>query len=677
MEDNFTVIEQMEEIPLIQAITIIFVLSIVVLLLCHKIRIPSIVGFLMTGVLCGPHGLALVNEVIEVQTLANVGIVLLLFTVGMEFSVKRILEYKRFLLIGGTLQFALTVLAGFGIASILNRPVGESVFFGFLLSLSSTAIVMRMFEERGESVSPQGKVVLSILIFQDILVVPLVLLTPVLAGSEVDFDAALYFTVAKGILILIGVYFSAVWIVPKLLFYIAKTRSRELFLLGVLTICFAVAWLASSVGVSLSLGAFLAGLIVSESEYSHEAIGDIIPFQDVFTSFFFVSMGMLLDIEFIIRSPLLVIFSAIAVVVLKSSIVGFVTLLLGMPIRTAVLTGLALGQVGEFSFVLLKEGIEAGIASDYHYQFFLGVSLISMAVTPWLINFSPRIASYISEMPLPPTLKFGLKPVLHNSESKLCDHVIIIGLGLSGTNLARASREAQIPYTILDMNPETVKQEKERGEPIHFGDATHEAVLKHANILKAKVVAIAINDPLAGLRIVKKVRKLNPTVYLVARTRFVEEVKLMYQAGADDVIPDEFGSSIEIFSRVLNKYDVDSDHIKEFVSDLRSENYEILRVLYREPTVFSNINKAYEEVKTESFKVGRRSPLVGKTLKNTGLRKDYGVTVLMIHRDDQIITNPEAEETLQAKDLVILMGDPQGLSDVVCLFRSSRINNLD
>jgi len=660
----------MEEIPLIQAITIIFALSIGVLLFCHRIKVPSIVGFLITGVLCGPHGLALVNEVLEVQTLANVGIVLLLFTVGMKFSIKRILEYKRFLLIGGTLQFVLTGIAGFCIALILQRPYGESIFFGCLLSLSSTAIVMRMLDERGESVSPQGKIVLSILIFQDILVVPLVLLTPVLAGSQVELDTALYFTIAKGFFILLGVFFAAEWIVPKLLFYIARTRSRELFLLGVLTICSTVAWLASSAGVSLSLGAFLAGLIVSESEYSHEAIGDIIPFQDIFTSFFFVSMGMLLDIEFFYNSPFLIIFSALAIIFLKSTIVGGVTLLLGMPIRTAVLTGLALGQVGEFSFVLLKEGIEDGIASDYHYQFFLAVSLITMAITPWLIKWSPMVANFVSAMPMPATLKFGLKPILHSSDSKLKNHVVIIGLGLSGSNLSRAAREAEIPYSILDMNPETVRLERQRGEPIHFGDATHEAVLNHANISEAKVVAIAVNDPIAGMRIVKKVRKLGPSVYIIARTRFVEEVKLMYQAGADDVIPDEFGSSIEIFSRVLKKYDVKFENITEFVTDLRLENYEVLRLLYREPTMFSDINKIYDEVKTESFKVGRRSPLVGKSLKDTGLRKDYAVTVLMIHRENKVISNPEAREIIQAKDLIILMGDVSKLSAVAHLFRS-------
>lgn len=662
----------MEEIPLIQDITIIFALSIGVLLICHRLRVPTIVGFLITGILCGPHGLGLVDDIDDVQTLANVGIVLLLFTVGMEFSIGKLLEYKRFLLVGGVLQVLFTSLIGFAIASFFGRPMGEAIFFGFLISLSSTAIVMRMLEERGESSSPHGKIILSILILQDIVVVPMVLLTPVLSGDITHFDSSFFYVAIKGIAILVIVFLAAELLVPKLLYYIARTRSRELFLLGVLTVCSTVAWLASSAGVSLSLGAFLAGLIVSESEYSHEAIGDIIPFQDIFTSFFFVSMGMLLDIEFLVDYPITVFGITIGVMIVKSAVIGGVTLLLGMPLRTAVLAGFALCQIGEFSFVLAKAGIEYRIASEYYYQLFLAVSLMTMSVTPTLIGLSPKIARYLLKMPIPPTLKFGLKPVQQREEDAVSDHVIIIGMGMCGRSLARAAREAGIAYTILDMDPETVRLEKQRGEPIHFGDATHEAVLKHANIKKAKVVAVAINDPIASMRIVRRIRRINPTVYLVVRTNFVEEVKMMYKAGADDVIPDEFGSSIEIFTRVLKKYDVLIDDIAQYITDQRTENYEILRFLYREPTMFSELNKTYEDIGTESFKVGKHSPLVGKTLMHSSLRKEYHVTVLLIHRGQKMISNPDASTVIRAGDLLILMGAPEDLSAVTHLFRSHR-----
>lgn len=660
----------MEELPLLKDITYIFALSIVILLLCNRLGIPNIVGFLLTGVLSGPHGLGLIYKLSEVETLANIGIILLLFTVGMEVSIKRLLEYRRFLLVGGFLQVVLTIFAVFLCAKILGRPTGESIFFGCLVSLSSTAIVMRTLDERGEASSPHGKVSFSILIFQDLIIVPMVLFIPIFAGKPADFNLSFYISIGKGILVLAAAFIMAQRIVPMLLFYIAKTKSRELFLLGILAICTSVVWISSSAGVSLSLGAFLAGLIISESEYCQEAIGGIIPFQDIFTSFFFVSMGMLLDIGFLIQYPLLVCSIAFGIIVLKASLVSIVTLILGMPLRTALLCGLAICQVGEFSFVLLKTGMEHGIASNYHFQLFLAFSLLTMALTPTLIGYSIALSRPILKIPLPAALKFGLKPVQLKGERLTKDHVIIIGMGVTGANLARAARESEIPYVILDMNAETVRLERERGEPIYFGDATHEIVLNHANIKDAKAVAVSIDDHFATMRIVKVVRKLNPAVYLIVRTHFSNEIKPLYQMGADDVIPDEFGSSIEIFSRVLAKFDVNSEDISRFISELRSENYEILRLLYHESTAFSTLTNNLGELEIETFKVGKNSPLAGKSLKEIHLRHNYGVTVVLIYRGKKIITNPTAIEIFKSKDLFVLIGSKKELTAVRHLFRS-------
>ncbi|MCB1111079.1 MAG: cation:proton antiporter [Chlamydiales bacterium] len=662
----------MEEIPLLKDIVIIFGLSITVLLFCHRLRIPTIVGFLVTGVICGPHGLGVIGDVDDVQVLASIGIILLLFIVGMEFSIKRLLQYKRFFLLGGLMQVILTGGVSFGIAQLIGRPIGESLFLGCLISLSSTAIVMRVLEERGESASPHGKVTLSILILQDVLVVPMVLLTPVMAGVNTNFDITLIYAVTKGVVILVVTFILAELIVPRLLYYIARTRSRELFILGVLTICSTVAWLASNAGVSLSLGAFLAGLIVSESEYSHEAIGDIIPFQDIFTSFFFVSMGMLLDTGYLMAHPFLIATLAISIIFLKSSAMALVTLVLGMPLRTAVLSGIALCQVGEFSFVLIRTGMDFGIGTEYHYQLFLAVSLLTMAVTPTLIHWSPSIANALIHLPIPPTMKFGLKPIIQKSEDRERDHIIIIGFDMGGKNLAHSSREANIPYLILEMDPEIVRLERERGEPIHFGDATHESVLKHANILEARVVAVSLHDPVTAMRIVKQVRKLNPSAYLIVRTRYMEEVRLMYQLGADDVIPDEFGSSVEIFTRVLRKFNIPHEKISDYVQQMRTEGYEMLRLLYREPTVFSEIHKDLRDVSTEAVRIGNNSPLVGKSLKESDLRNNYKVTAILIKRGNDTICNPEANEVLHENDVVVLLGKTKNLAKVIGIFRAQK-----
>lgn len=568
------------EVPIIKEIVIIFALSIGVLLICHRLKLPTVVGFVVTGILSGPHGLGLVRGLEDVQDLATIGIVLLLFTVGMEFSIKNIVRYKIYFFGGGVIQVAVTILATAAIASgIMERPFGESVFFGFLISLSSTAIVLRVLDERGESDSPHGKVILGILIFQDIIAVPMMLLIPVLAGTGEKLEMEHVYSFLTNMAILIAMAAAAYRGVPKLLYYVTKTRSRELFLLSVLTICFAVAWITSSIGLSLSLGAFLAGLVISESEYSDEAVGNVLPFQGIFTSFFFVSMGMLLDVSFVLEQPFLILAIAAAILLLKSMIAGGTAVLLGMPIRSAILAGIALSQVGEFSFVLAHSGITLGLTSNYNYQLFLAVSLLTMGVTPSLINWASYFSDLVLKLPLPHKLKMGFHDSSKSTEHEAKEnHIIIAGFGFRGRHLARAAKSVGIPYIVLEMNPETVKNERKKGEPIRYGDPSHGSVLLHAGIMSAKTVAVVINDPIASMHIVKMAKKLNPNVYIITRTRYFQEVERLFQVGADDVIPDEFGSSLEIFTRVLQKSNVPSSELTRCVNELRVEGYEALGI---------------------------------------------------------------------------------------------------
>ncbi len=310
------------DIPLLPEIVMIFLLSIAVLLFCHRIHLPNVVGFLLTGMLCGPHAFGLIQDEAEGQILAQMGIVLLLFTVGMEFSFKRIFEYRRYFFIGGLLQVGLTVVAGFAINWVMGCCPGQSLFFGFLVSLSSTAIVLRVLDDKHESDTPYGRLVVGVMIFQDIIAIPMLLLIPFLSGVEKVMDPEELLSAGKGFLVLIGVLVCAKKLVPALLHQIAKTRSRELFLMSVMTVCFAVAWVTASVGLSLTLGAFLAGLIISESDYRTEAIGDVLPFQDIFTSFFFVSIGMLLDLRFVVQQPFTILFVTFAVLAFKALLAG-------------------------------------------------------------------------------------------------------------------------------------------------------------------------------------------------------------------------------------------------------------------------------------------------------------------------------------------------------------------
>ncbi len=658
------------EIPLLPDIVTIFSLSIIVLLICHRIKLPPIVGFIFTGVICGPYSTGLIKAESDVQVLAQLGIILLLFSVGMEFSLKKILEYKRYFFIGGLSQVGLTVLLGFLIGVLLSRPLGESLFLGFILALSSTAIVVRILDEKKEIDTPHGHLIMGMMIFQDIVAIPMMLLIPLLAGTEQNLDSSYLIQFVKGLFILAAVLFSAVKLVPPLLHHIAKTGNRELFLLSVLTLCFAIAWVTASVGLSLSLGAFLAGLAISETEYKTEAIGDIIPFQDIFTSLFFVSIGMLLDVGFVFQHPYIIAGVTCGVLLSKFIIGGFSAIILGMPLRTAVLTGIAICQVGEFSFVLGKAGMNLGLGDEFKYQLFLSFSLITMALTPTLMQFSPAIANLILRLPLPVRLKSGFKKMVYKEHHGKKDHIIIIGYGLSGKNLVRSAKEAALPYVIVDMNAETVRMEKLRGEPIYYGDATHESVLNHAEIANAKVLAVLINDPLASERIVEKARKLNDRLYILVRTRYLSSMRPMIQLGANEVIPDEFGSSIEIFIRVLHKYQIPTDEVQRIVSTVRFEGYEMCRLLYKEPTTLADLKITLKDILIETFRVGERAHIAEKTLGESELRKHYGVNVMLVKRGNDTLSQVDGQTKLLANDVVVICGTHDNLGMLPPLFKA-------
>ncbi|MEJ2726712.1 MAG: cation:proton antiporter [Deltaproteobacteria bacterium] len=449
---------------LLKDLLLIFGLAAGVLLLCYRLNLATTVGLLLTGVLVGPNGFGLISATHEVEILAEIGVVLLLFTIGVEFSLQSLLRIKTYVIFGGALQVLLTTLFSFSISRQLGLPFGAAVFVGFLVSLSSTAIVLRVIQQRAEIESPYGQTALAILIFQDIIVIPMMLLIPLLSGTAGRGQEPVAQLVLKAALLILLALAGAKWIVPQALYQIARTRSRELFMLSILVICFAAAFLTSKLGLSLALGAFMAGLIISETEFSSETLGNIIPFRDVFTSLFFISIGMLLDIKFLVLHPGQVALIAFVLMLSKSLIVCLVVLSMGFPIRTGILTGLALCQVGEFSFVLFLKGAQYGLLEAEFYQLFLTVSIITMGVTPFGIAFAPRIADLVSKWPLPRKLKLGFseatKAMTSRKRQKRKDHLVIVGFGLNGRNLARAAKAAAIPYVIIEMNPRMVSRNR-------------------------------------------------------------------------------------------------------------------------------------------------------------------------------------------------------------------------
>ena len=658
------------ESQLLDYVIIILGLSVLVAFVCHQVGVPTIVGFFLTGILAGPHGLGLVKAVHEVEFLAEVGVVLLLFTIGIEFSLNRLLQIKRAVIAGGMLQVSLTLLVVFFVARQMGQPVGEAIFMGFLVALSSTAIVMKLTQERAEIDSPHGRTTLGILIFQDIIIVPMILVTPLLAGATEHLAGISLVLIAKGIGIIALVIICAKWIVPRVLYQITRTRSRELFLLTIVVICFAVAWLTSSIGLSLALGAFLAGLIVSESEYSHQALGNILPFRDVFMSFFFVSIGMLLDIGFLFQNLGVIVLITGGVLLLKAVIAGGAAVLLGLPLRAAILVGFALSQIGEFSFILSKTGIEYGLLSGGGYQTFLSFSVLSMAATPFIIGGAPRVADFVLRGPVPGRLRTGLYPVPEMVAEGKKAHVIIVGFGVNGRNVARAAGVADIPYVIIEMNPETVRSEQAKGEPICYGDATQEAVFRHADIQDAKIVVVAINDPAATRGITEIARRLNPNVYLIVRTRYVQEMAPLYDLGADEVIPEEFETSVEIFNRVLAKYLVPRDTIEKFAAEVRSDGYEMFRSLARETASFADLKIQVPDIEISALRIGEKAPIIGRSLAQIELRKKYGVTLLAMRRGTEVLSSPDVDMPFHAGDVLFAVGSSEKIAGVMGLFHN-------
>lgn len=651
--------------PLLTDIVIILGASVLIILLFQKIKLPPIIGFLVTGVVVGPHGLSLIEARHEVELLSEIGVIFLLFVIGMEFSIKSLAGIKKEVLVGGFIQVGMTILVTALVSNLMGLSREQAVFMGFLFSMSSTAIVLNLLQANGEIMAPHGLLSVAILIFQDVIVVPMMLLVPILAGESENMTSTLLFLLAKvaGIVLLIMVL--ANYVVPFIFKQVVQTRSRELFILTTIVICFATAWLTSSVGLSLALGAFFAGVIISGSDYSHQATANIIPFHQIFISFFFVSIGMLLDIRFLLNNILFVVLLTVSVTIMKSTIIGIAVIVLRYPLRTVILTALSIFQVGEFAFVLANVGMKYNLLPENAYQYFLATSIVSMGMTPLFFKFAHQLTDLLVKVPgakhLEPQNIARSKSI--SPPKEMSDHLVVIGYGINGKNLARAAANADIPYLIVELNAETVKAARAEDEHIYFGDATEESILRHLFVHKARVVVIAISDPKATKKIVSQIRVLSKTVYVIVRTRFVKEIEGHLQAGADEVIPEEFETSIEIFSKVLHKYLIPNQEIQSFTDLIRSQNYE----MFRNPGhLTARQNSVHLDIPDATFVslpvIQGTNKIVGKSLRESHLRENYGINVIAIKREDRFISNIAPEEIIFQGDILYVFGTSEAVS---------------
>jgi CPA2 family monovalent cation:H+ antiporter-2 len=654
-------------LTLLNEFLILLLASIPISYICSRLRQSVIVGFIVTGVVIGPYGLRLVHDVEAVDVLAEIGVILLLFSIGLEFSLKRMMEMKRIVLGGGTLQVGMTILITALVFMLIGRAPAQAAYFGFLAALSSTAIVLKTYLDRAEIDTIHGRAGVGILIFQDLCIVPLMLLVPILSGRERSSLANISVKMGTAVAVIVGIIVTARKVVPFLLYHIVRLRSQEIFIIFVVLASFGTAWLTSQFGLSMALGAFIAGVVLSESEYSHQIVSDIMPFRDVFNSIFFISIGMLLSLGFLLTHLPSVLLWFVAIIIGKAIVAATAARFLNYPFRVSIVIGLGLAQVGEFSFIMAKLGTEQGLMSSDDYQRFLAASILSMIATPFMIKNAPRIAFAIQSLT---TRRKAVKVEPVEPEAEPCnlgDHVVIIGYGNNGRNLAKVLHRMAIPYEVLELNAESVREGRSNGVSIEYGDSTRREVLNHVGITSARILVVAISDQLATRHTVALAREMNPRLHIIVRTRYMSEVSDLMRLGANQVIPEEFETSIEIFSRVLREYGVTRNIIAREVEAIRGHGYEMLRSASLPLAELDKIAEAFAEISTETIFVNARSSAVGQTLKELDLRGRTGATVTAAVRNGDTEINLGPQFRVAPDDILVLIGKPDQIKRAIDL----------
>ncbi|MFN3951864.1 MAG: cation:proton antiporter [Thermaurantimonas sp.] len=645
-------------------------ISAILILIFQRIKMPSIIGFLVAGMLMGPTGLRVITEIEQIEILSEIGLILLLFLIGIEFNLKTLSAIKSTVFIGGGLQVLLSIVLAGIISYIYGFSPNVSLLIGFMISLSSTAVVIKLFQIQGRINNPEGRNSLAVLIFQDLVAVPMMLLIPVMAGNGGGSTwKILLLLVLKTTVVLILVYLAARYIFPAILYQVAATKSQELFIIVILLTCFAIAWLTNEAGLSLALGAFLAGLVISESEYSHQAVANVLPFREVFMSFFFIAVGLLLDLNFLFKNFHWVLIMAVAVIFIKFLTGASALIINGKSARMAIVTGLALAQIGEFSFVLAKSAIDEGLITESMNQYFISVSIVTMIISPYIIRNIDGICDILGQTQVPEILsKFNtiIRPgqtmnmPVEISES-LKDHLVIIGYGINGKNVSRAARYSGIPHVVIEMDGRLVKEAQNENIPVLFGDAMHPEILNSAHIENARVAVVAISDLASTRRIIASIRQLSQSIYLIVRTRYVREIEELIALGADEVIPEEFETSIEIFSRVLHKYLVPMHQISDVISKIRSTHYELFRPI--EARSSSSVDLNIPDLSVAAVQVSKLSSgLTGKKVSESRLRQDYNLNVIAIRRGKHFIQEVKPDEQIQKDDVLYVVGTYENIS---------------
>jgi CPA2 family monovalent cation:H+ antiporter-2 len=636
-------------------IAIIVVAALIGSLIAQWLKQPLILGYILAGVMVGPNtGGITVSDVHDIELLAELGVALLLFALGLEFSLKELEPVRRIALFGTPVQMLLTIVYGMGIGLLLGWDWKEALWLGALISLSSTMVILKTVMSRGLLGTLSSRVMIGMLIVQDLAVIPLMLILPQLddleAGLPVLAEAAV-----KAVIFLVGMVFVGTRVIPFLMKYIARWNSRELFLLAVTAIGLGVGYVTFLFGLSFAFGAFVAGMVLSESDYSHQALGDIIPLRDLFGLLFFVSVGMLLDPAFLMDNLPSVLLVVGLVSVGKMAIFGALPRVFGYGNIIPLAVGLTMFQIGEFSFVLARVGVSTDSISQDLYSLILTTAIVTMILTP----FTSRAA-----VPL-----YALRKRYRESEpldtinlpkDGLYEHVVIAGAGRVGYYVAKVLQRMNLAFVVIELDQYRVEHCKQEGIPVIYGDATQEIVLETARVDDAKVLLITVPAIATTRGIVEAVRKLSPSLHVVARVESVELMSALHEHGVYEVVQPEFEAGLEIVRQALLHLDIPNAEIYHFTDGIRQELYTPLIETHSDYQLLLRLKQAASHLmELNWFSISPQSTMAGKSIRDLEIRQRTGVSVVGILRNEELITNPEADSVIAAGDALAVIGDKQ------------------
>jgi len=614
-----------------------------------RARVPTVVALMIAGVVAGPSVLGVFKTPAEVEMLAELGVVLLLFTVGLDFSLTAMRQIWRTILVAGTLQIAGTA----AVVALFLLLIGQAglplgIFIGLFVALSSTAIVLKGLVERNRLSAPHGRLTVGILLLQDLAIVVLLLLVPILSGRTPV--SAIPMAVGRALLAIAAVAGASRLLLPPLLRFVTASRRREAFPLAILVASVGMAWLGSLVGLSMAIGAFLAGLVLAESEFSHQAYAEVRPVRDVLAGLFFITLGMLIDVPMVLGRLPLVIAVAIAIIVTKAALATGALMATLTPLRIAVTSGIGLAQVGEFSFILGRAGVESGLLPAGWWQTLLGASIATMIATPSLLEAAPAVGAWMR------TREREANPALAEGIPHLSGHVIVLGFGVGGQLVARSMHDLQIPYLILELNGVTVQRAKAEGEKIFYGDATSPESLRAAGIDTALAVVSVLSDPDAALRMVKAVRQLSPSIPIVVRARYRLEAERLQAVGATVAVAEELEASLEVVAQLLARLQVAGNVIETLLDVFRRESVS-LRPVHAPQTLLQSLPEPIRRMPVSSHRVDRGHWAIGRTVAEISLRARTGATILAIQRGAHYHTSPSPDDRIEDADVLYLVGD--------------------